>query len=197
MGQHTQRDGQVVIDRFIRDLVRRKARQLVGKAGFTRSDREDIEQELYLKLLKAARLFDPTQAHWHSFATAVIERHTASLLRDKRAEKRDSRCVCSLDVVVTEDEEGPVQLGETIGQDEYDNRRGRWPRQEQELFELAQDVADVIAGLPAELRELAEALKTESLSEIARRTGVARSTLNARVQQLRERLERAGLKNYL
>ena len=74
---------------------------------------------------------------------------------------------------------------------------GCWPREEQELCELAQDVADIVAGLPPELRELAEALKTESISQIARRTGLPRRTINARVRQLRERLERAGLKNYL
>ena len=55
----------------------------------------------------------------------------------------------------------------------------------------------MIAGLPAGLRELAESLKTESISEIARRTGVPRTTLNGRVRQLRERLAQAGLKNYL
>jgi len=190
-------DGRVVIDRFVRDLVRRKARQLVGKAGFTRSDLEDLEQELYLKLVKAARSFDPVHAHWRSFATAVVERHTASLLRDKQAEKRDSRRVCSLEMIVGQDEEGPVKLGETIGQPEYDARRGCWPREEQELCQLVQDVADVVAGLPAELRELAEALKTESISQIARRTGLSRSAINARVDQLRERFEQAGLRNYL
>jgi len=190
-------DGRAVIDGFIRDSVRRKARQLVGKAGFTRSDRKDIEQELYLKLLKAARSFDPAQAHWRSFATAVIERHVASLLRDKQAEKRDSRRVCSLELVIGADKGRPIQPGETIGRREYDARRGCQPREEQDLCELTQDVAEVIAGLPAGLRELAESLKTESISEIARRTGVPRTTLNGRVRRLRERLAQAGLKNYL
>ena len=40
-------------DQFTKILIRKKAQQLLGKKGFTCSDRNDIEQELTLKLLKA------------------------------------------------------------------------------------------------------------------------------------------------
>jgi len=39
-------------DEYVARLVRIKARQLVGRYGFTESDREDIEQELTLHLLE-------------------------------------------------------------------------------------------------------------------------------------------------
>lgn len=187
-----------VIDQFTARLIRRKARQLVGRAGFTRSDREDIEQELRLKLLKHFSSYDPQQGHRHAFVTAVVERHAANLLRDRQAEKRDHRRVCSLNVVIADEEdEGPVELGDTIGRRELDARLGRSLRDQQELAELVLDMADVIAGLTPELRDLAERLKADSASQVARDLGVPRTTLNGTIQKLRQRFEGAGLRDYL
>ena len=39
------------IDAYAADLIRHKARQLVGKAGLTENDRQDLEQELMIDLL--------------------------------------------------------------------------------------------------------------------------------------------------
>ena len=134
------------LDAFAARLIRRKARQLVGRAGFTRSDRDDIEQELALKLLKQLSAFDPGEAHWHVFVTTVVERYAASLLRDKRAEKRDHRRATSLHVLIETGDNGPVELAETVGRREQDARLGRDPRSDEERAQLAGDVADQGAG---------------------------------------------------
>ncbi len=172
------------VDRFTARLIRRKARQLIGRAGFTTSDREDIEQELRLKLIKQLSAFDPKKANRRAFVVTVVERHIANLLRDKQAEKRDHRRVRSLHVLIAGDD-GPEPLGDTIGDREHDARRGATSRDALELSQLTLDVADVIASMPPKLRELAEALKVDSVSEIARRRGVARSTLNESVRRIR------------
>ncbi|GAB6184576.1 sigma factor [Thermopirellula anaerolimosa] len=187
-----------VLDSFAEWLIRRKARQLARLPGFTRSDREDIEQELRLKLLKHLASYDPQQGRRQAFVTALVERQAANLLRAKWAEKRDHRSVRSLSMVVAEDEEeGPVELAETISQRHLDARLGRATREEHELAELVMDVRDVIAGLPPELGELAQRLKTDSLSQIARDLGVPRTTLADRVRKLRRCFEQAGLRDYL
>jgi len=64
-----------------------------------------------------------------------------------------------------------VELADTISQRHLGARLGRATREEHELADLAMDVRDVIASLPPELCELAERLKTDSLSQIARGTG--------------------------
>jgi RNA polymerase sigma-70 factor (ECF subfamily) len=187
-----------IIDQFTARLIRRKARQLVGRAGFSRSDREDIEQELRLKLVKHFSSYDSGQGHRHAFVTAVVERHAANLLRDKQAEKRDHRRVRSLNVVIADDEdEGPVELGDTISRRELDARLGRSTGDQHHLAELVLDTAEVIAGLTPELRKLAERLKTDSVSRVARDLRVPRTTLNGRIRELRQRFERAGLRDYL
>jgi hypothetical protein len=59
------------------------------------------------------------------------------------------------------------------------------------------DITEVVTKLPDELRDLAERLKTRSVSEIARDMGVPRTTLNESVRRLCRRFESAGLKDYL
>jgi hypothetical protein len=169
----------------------------VGRAGFTPSDRDVIEQELSLKLLKQLEAFDPGEAHWHVFVTTVVERHAANLLRDKRAEKRDHRLATSLHVLIETGDNGPVELAETVGRQEQEARLGRDSRSDEERAQLAGDVADVLAGLPPDLRDVAERLKHDSVSAVARDLGLPRTTLLRRMEHLRRAFEGAGLRDYL
>ncbi|MFM2007984.1 MAG: hypothetical protein RLZZ09_3639, partial [Pseudomonadota bacterium] len=54
-------------DCYADKLIRHKARQLVGKAGFTEDDRPDIEQELALDLLQRLRHYDAEKAKRSTF----------------------------------------------------------------------------------------------------------------------------------
>ncbi len=178
-------------------LIRRKAKQLARKRGFTINDAEDIEQWLAVKLLKHLAAFDPEQGHPNVFVKTVVERYAANLLRNSRAEKRDRHRVCSLSMIVDYDDNGPIELEETIGQRELDSRLGRESRDPHEASDLAMDVADVLAGLPPELRDLCERLKHASVSDVARDLGVPRTTLYESIRKLRKHFAEIGLKSYL
>jgi RNA polymerase sigma-70 factor (ECF subfamily) len=172
----------IVLDCFAQGIIRRKARLLVGRAGFTEQDRQDLEQELVLRLLQSLDLFDPEQGHSNVFATTVIERAVGTILRKRRAKKRDAR-VRSLDRGQSKDDKSPEPVD---------------PRPSgQEAFDLASDLADVLARLPDDLRALAERLKSSSLSRVAEDLGVPRTSLQRRVQRLRQCFEDAGLRIYL
>jgi RNA polymerase sigma factor (sigma-70 family) len=185
------------LDDFAARLIRRKARQLVGMAGFTSSDRDDIEQELVLKLLKHRPAFDPAQSHWYAFVTTVVERHAATLLRNRRVERREHRRAVSLHVIVEDPVNGPSELGDTVSRREQDNRLSRSSRSDLDLAELCHDVAAVLAGLPPLWREACERLKHDSVSQVARDLGIPRTTLSSLVGRLRRHFEPAGLKEYL
>jgi len=187
----------IINHRYTRGLIHRKIRQLICKGIFDNQDRKDLEQRLLLKVLQAGRRFNPKLAHINIFVTTVIERDIASILRDKKAQKRDHRQLCSLNVVIANNDDGSVELGDTIGQREHDARLGRSVKSDLDLAQLNQDLRDVLAGLSPDLRELAESLKTESISDIARRKGIPRTTLYYQVRQLCQRFEQAGLKDYL
>ena len=183
------------LDAFARRLIRRKARQLACRSDFTRSDCADIEQDLAQKLVQQMEAFDPAAAHWYAFVTTVVERQTATLVRDRRAAKRDRRRVTTLHVLIDGDD-GPVEFAQTIASDEHLNRTGRWRRSDAERAELALDTATVLAALPEDLRDLAVRLMDASPSQVARDLGVPRSTLQRRMERLRRHFEDAGLRDY-
>lgn len=156
----------------------------------------DLEQDLSLHLLKRMPTFDPRKSDWPIFVAVVLTAWGVNLLRSRYAAKRDYRRVGPLHQRVHTDE-GRAELGQTFCQQKQDIRQGRSARCHAERVDLTQDVAEVLARLPDDQRELAEQLKHHSLAEVARRRDVPRSTLQTRVRQLREVFDRAGLREYL
>lgn len=184
-------------DRFTRGIIRRKVKQLIGRAGFTQQDREDLEQDLFVRVLQSLPKFNPDQAHRNKFITTVVERYVANILRNKQAEKRDHRRISSLNVMIEITEEGPTELAQTIGDRELDARLGRHRRAEEELTQLAFDLADVMSTLPESWRTLLELRKSRTMQEVADEMGVPRTTLNDWMRRIRRRFENAGMQDYL
>ena len=181
---------------FAARYIRHKAKQIARRGGFGKSDIEDVGQQLILRVLENIAAFDPAAGHFNVFVKTVVERHTANILRDARADKRDRRRTCSLNDIVDEDESGPIELGETIGRREADARLGVDGREPQEACELVMDLNHALAALPPDLRDLCERLQHGSASDVARDLGVPRTTLYKAIRQLRKRLRRIGLGNY-
>jgi len=163
-------------------------------AGLAHELRNPLTSVQTFTALLKERLPDPEMLQEFG---AVVERDVANILRDKKAEKRDHRRIGSLHVMIEVTDDGPTELAGTIGEREHNARRCRHPRSEDDLSQLASDLADVVAALPDELRDLAERLKTQSISEIAREVGIPRTTVNDTVRRLRQRFEHAGLREYL
>ncbi len=180
-------------DAYAAEVIRFKVRKLVGRAGFTESDREDLEQELALDFLRRAPHFNPDRAKRSTFISCVVDHHIAAIIEARHGRTRDVRREGpSLDIEVPEDRGNPVERVTDI--DAEANRRGRSP---EELRPLQLDIQSVIETLPPQLRELAEDLKTHSISEIARRIGMSRRQVQRWVKQIRRHFGEAGLRNYL
>ena len=195
MGGDNQYDG---IDGYAVGLIKYKARQLIRQAGFTASDRDDLEQELILDLLRRRPKYNPKRAQFNTFIARVVEHRVASLIEAQKAGIRDyRRCPFSLNDRFEDAEGRSVERMETIDQEDYLLRTGAQSRPSDELSALALDVAAVLEALPPELRELCRRLKAESVTEISRDTGVPRGTIYESIKKLREIFEDAGLRNYL
>lgn len=173
---------------FIRGIIFRKMRRLapLRSTGYAA---EDVEQELLLVLLQSLDGYDSThQLHANVFITMVVERATAGILRKHLAKKRAASC-CSLDVLFEETGEGEEpSVSRTTAAD---------ARSEIDLFDLRHDTAQVLSTLPSDLRDLAERLQRQSLSQAARELGVPIGTLKRRRDRLRGVLENAGFRNFL
>ncbi len=177
-------DNKIVLQGFARSIVRRKARLIVRCCGFNAQDLRDIEQELLLRLLQSLSQFDPEQGHVNVFITTVVERSMAMLIRERQAKKRDTTGIRSL--AAPADDGGPTDLP--------DHRDAGG---DAERLDLAGDVAEVLAALPTELRDLARRLTERTVSEAARDLNVPRTTLMRQVDRLRRCFEDAGLRIYL
>jgi len=184
---------------YARKCIHHKARQLVGKAGYTRNDVEDIEHDLALDLLQRLPKFDPAKATQDTFVARLVDRKISKLLRHRQMEMRDYRREeCSLNDEIDIGEDEPVQRIATISQDEHDLRTGKYARPAEERADLQLDIAAALADLPAELRHVAEMLATMPVAQVARKLGVPRSTFHdTHLTKLREAFEARGLGDYL
>lgn len=190
------------LDEYAVKLIKRKARQLAGRVGFVQSDRQDLEQEMALDLLLRLPRYDPDLAKRETFITRLIDHKIATLVEAQKAGVRDFRKRAG-----SLDERPPGDDGERVDEPpllrgkDYVRRAVAEARREEEQRDLRADFKKVLSGLPAggrvDLRFLCERLQSASISEIARETGVPRSTLYEAVQKLRDLFERAGLGVYL
>lgn len=195
MGFTNRYDG---IDDYAARLIRYKAKHLVGHAGFSQHELQDLEQELVLDLLKRLPNFNPQKAKLQTFIARIVEHRIATIIEEREASKRDWRsCSSSLnDAITTEDDKSCERL-EIYDMDEYLRQMGRLERPAGERLDLSIDLADALARLPEDLRILCERLQDESVSDISRNTGIPRGTLYDKINRIRRLFEDAGLREYV
>jgi RNA polymerase sigma-70 factor (ECF subfamily) len=190
---------QRILDRYAREVIQHKARQLINKYGFTRDDYDDLQQDMMLDLLRRLTNYDPTRAGLSTFVARIVDRKVSTLIRHQRQMKRDYRHkVYPLDAQVEDQDGQPRGLDEVLSQDAYDGEIGRHDRPEAERLDLRLDLSLVLDELPEDLRDLAHRLQTRTVAEIARELGVPRSTLYEQgIARLRKIFEDKGLRVYL
>jgi len=177
------------INEYAARLVRYKARQLCRKPGFSRSDRDDLEQSLLLDLLKRLPDFDPRRAQLNTFIDRIVNRKVASILRHHKAEKRSrDREECSLNEPVLDVDARVVDRHQTTPEATKDSFRWR---------DMHQDIALVLQRLPEVVQLIALGLAHGSVASIAREHGMSRGTVNKHIESLRRACEDADLRDYL
>jgi len=178
-------------------LIRERVKRLIGRHGFTASDRDDLEQDMALHLLECLRRQQQPIDAPEGFFRKVIADYAVTLVRRRKAEKRDHRRLSSLHDKVLDEDGEYVERARVIPEDHTQSRLQTAPRSRLEDVELVHDVAAVLAKLPPDLRDLCERLKHHSITEVARQLGVPRTTLHDAIRRLRQHFEEAGLRDYL
>lgn len=176
---------QITINEYERRLIRLKAWQLVGKYGFTRSDREDIEQDLALHVIEHMGQFDPKRSSRSTFVDRIVNRRIISILRQRFAQRRDYRRCVALDEAIVNREDAPLKP--------EDQRRVRVDP----TSDLAIDLHDAIESLEADTQHMCRLLMHEASAETARRLGLTPAEARTRVARIRRQLTDAGLEVYL
>jgi RNA polymerase sigma-70 factor (ECF subfamily) len=188
-----------ILDGYAKEIIRYKARLLIGKYGFTRDDFEDLQQDMILDLLGRLAHYDPDKATLKTFVACIVERKISTIIRHQTSQKRHFRRLAgSLDDPVSEEERCDTELGDTISQDDFDRQAGLRDGPQEERRDMEMEVRRAIADLPEDLRQVADLLQSLSVSQTAQELGVHRSTVYVKgITRLRKLFEDRGLKEFL
>ncbi|MFV0444425.1 MAG: sigma-70 family RNA polymerase sigma factor [Planctomycetaceae bacterium] len=173
---------------FAARYIRAKARRLIGHAALKRHDREDIQQELTLAVLRGAESFDPSTGDWKSFVATIVERIAArGLIERRRLKRRLGHDIGSLDITILDADGVEVSLASQIPHDQSERTTGRYAPSDQERAEAAHDVAVILESAPPRTRELCEQLMHSSEREVIEQLGTSRRTLREHLKRLRRK----------
>jgi RNA polymerase sigma-70 factor (ECF subfamily) len=187
----------VANDKFTRGIIRRKALQIVQRPGYSDQDLESLEQMMLTKVIQAMPSFDQQIAHRNVFITTVVERFSGTLLKQGTAFKNNSRRIQSLNVMVEFADEMPTELQNTLDESVAGSRLQVERKSARQLSELASDLAIAISKLPEPWQRMLELRKTHSMAQISEQMGVPRSTLRYWMEQIADRFEAEGLREYI
>ncbi len=185
-----------VVNEYAQTLIRVKAKQVVRQPGFSRSDQEDIEQDLLVHLLSQAEHFDPERGSINTFVARVVDTGVAMLVRDRNRLKRrpeEGIAVESLEAKVEQPSGAPAPLWATVSHEDLQRRTGTKKLSDVELYELAEGVAQVTETMPPELQQVCRSLLTRNRTETERALKLTRRRFDALVAQIRQHCAEAGL----
>jgi len=172
------------LSEYASKLIKHKARQLVGRFGFTRSDHADIEQELALHLIEHMDQFDPRRSSLNTFLNRIVDRRIISILRQRCAQQRDYRRSLALNEAMADYEDDRLEP--------VDQRRARVDPPS----DLAIDLADAFKSLNGDTQHMCGLLMHESIAETARQLGLTRAEARTRIAHIRMLLTDLGLEVY-
>ena len=173
------------LDDYAVNLIRYKTRRLIGQAGYTRSDQEDIEQDLSIHLRQQLPKHDPRKGTLKTFVNTVLDNKIRTMVSARLTSQFDFRQHdCSLDEMIEADTGDTVSRTEAIDAEEYLMATGRLNRRTLDVVELRIDVQCAVSMLPADLQDLCARLQERTIVDIAREDGVSRH----KIDELRRRI---------
>lgn len=182
-----------VLTDYAHTLIRFKARQLSRRSGFTRSDQDDLEQDLWTVLLSQAEAFDPDRASIDTFIDRVVNSAVLMILRDRRRQKRANGFhTQSLDAAPQRSGPSSTAAGSDLSAEDRCRHRGAAPVNESQRA-VDRDAAEhALDEMPAPLRDVCRRVMGGSISSAARELGRSRRQIRNALFEARAYFERAG-----
>jgi DNA-directed RNA polymerase specialized sigma24 family protein len=176
------------IDPRIVASVRHHARRARGR--LSGMELEDLEQELMLHVHRRLGSYDSERADLWTYADRILSNFVSNLAKAAVAKSRGgSAAMVSLD-------DTKVQLNsDSLAAADFDRSSAdlRWC----ERIHRRQDLERVLHALPQHLQDSCHRLATSSVTEAARRSGLARGSIYSRIATLKRVFAAAGLDAYL
>lgn len=167
--------GQELTKGFAGRLIRQKVEQVRKKLYLNRQDAEDLEQDLQLELWRRSRKYDATRGSWEAFTTEVTKRQIATkickLTRQKRPVSIDASDADDSWVLALTKKDQVRHLGIDLQERDPD---------------LACDIEFIKQQLDLDRQMLVDLLQIWNVTDASRYSGVARSTLVDRKNEMQE-----------
>ena len=160
-----------------RAMARQKASTVVGRCGLTADDRDDVASQLVASFYFRFWKFDIRRASVRTFASRVMDKELASILRYRMA-------VCR-----RQDAE-PGLAGDSGEVVDASSQVSVKPAEQQEFWI---DVERALSPFPPVLLDTARALSSHTPSELSHVPGHSRTVLYRRMRRLRSALLAAGI----
>jgi len=184
----------VVSDPFTVTLIRIKARQLCRRSDFSRSDYDDLRQDMRLYLLEKGHLFDPARGNIEAFVTNALRTWVAMRLRYRNREKRrESYKVVSLERTRVECDGDTTTLGAVLLEEDGRRLTQAYPISAVERFELREAIEHAMQGLEPDDRALLIQVAEHGITSTAKSLGVSWRQVDNAMTRIRALFKKAGL----
>jgi RNA polymerase sigma factor (sigma-70 family) len=148
-------------------------------ARFRTTEREELEAELALHLLRVKRFHRARAEHWKAYLAAALRNKASNWIRDRQRRERDR---AHLDVPVS-DEESPTRADVVAGPEANEDLRAAFAALWEELEPRLRDVWEIL------LQEGGNQVQT------AKRLNIHRNTLRSWVGRIQEVAARHGFRD--
>ncbi|HOY63861.1 MAG: RNA polymerase sigma factor [bacterium ADurb.Bin236] len=184
-------------DRIVKTVLI-KAKQLIGKAGYTSEDYDDIVQEMILDIYCRLSKYDPARSTFKTFINRIVEMKCADMLQAGHAANNDlNRRAESLNLIVEQEDGAQLECIQTVSVEELPWNNGAVFAAESDLSDFKIDLQKIMSRLSPRNRTLCERLTREHISEICRDSGISRTAQYDHIRQIRKKLQEAGFEIYL
>ena len=184
----------VVSDPFTVTLIRIKAHQLCRRSDFSRSDYDDLRQDMRLYLIEKAHLFDPVRGNIEAFVTNALGTWVAMRLRYRSREKRrESYKVVSLERTRVECDGDITTLGAVLLEEDGRRLTQAYPISAVERFELREAIEHAMQGLEPDDRALLIQVGEHGITSTAKSLGVSWRQVDNAMTRIRALFKKAGL----
>ncbi len=179
---------------YAKACVRVKARQLSQRSEFRRSDEDDLQQTLWLTLLREARRFDPQRASANTFVDRVVNTAAGMIVRHPYRQKRAAgRKALSLErTKLATGGEVKKPLTHLISDADLSRRTGVTRSDETACHDDAKAFIHAADAMPDDVRDVCRHVMGGSISSAARELGMSRRQIREALQAARPYFERAG-----
>lgn len=181
------------IESFATKIIRQKARQLIGKYGFSRSDREDLEQDLWLDLIRRWEKHGENVKDPKAFVVTIVDRQIATLIEQRQSKKHSDEDLRSLHTLVPDEDGRLVPFSEVLPSAQAQARNQTDTLSDLASCDLRLDVAEVVRHLPSDLRKVCRLLQGQSQASAARTLKITRGAMRKAVRSIQGRFLSAGL----